>query len=213
MPQNPVHRRLGVKSSHRLSILRNLATSLIEHESLTTTFSRAKEAQGVVEKLITLAKRGSTAARASASKRIYAPRDTMTKLFTTLAERYADRPGGYTRIMRIEARPEDQAPSAILELVDGPKDMRFAMTARTLARCRVEEKELNEITLRNVQKVTQLRSNGKQKLDETVQRLTARFEKLHPSQEVGKVQPTRPRTRGSGNRFRVGNQRMWDGIM
>jgi hypothetical protein len=66
---------------------------------------------------------------------------------------------------------EDQAPSAILELVDGPKDMRFAMTARTVARCRGEGKEINEMTAKNIEKVTRFRRNGKQALETMVERL------------------------------------------
>jgi large subunit ribosomal protein L17 len=92
----------------------------------------------------------------------------LPKLFGELRERYANRPGGYTRVLRIEPMKEDQAPSAILELVDGPKDMRFAMTARTVAKLESEGKDLNEMTQRNVEKVTQFREGGKSALREMV---------------------------------------------
>lgn len=95
----------------------------------------------------------------------------LKKLFGPLRERYADRPGGYTRVLRIEPLKEDQAPSAILELVDGPKDMRFAMTARTVAKFRSEGKELNEMTQRNVEKVTQFRPDGKKALERMVKKV------------------------------------------
>ena len=99
------------------------------------------------------------------------PHEMLKKLFGPLRERYANRPGGYTRVLRIEPLKEDQAPSAILELVDGPKDMRFAMTARTVAHLKRERKELNEMTKRNVEKVTQFRKNGKRDLNSMVRQM------------------------------------------
>jgi len=90
------------------------------------------------------------------------------KLFGPLAERYKGRPGGYTRVLRIEPLKTDQAPSAILELVDGPKDMRFALTAKTVARCRTEGKDLSELTLKNIKKVTQFRKGGEPELEKMV---------------------------------------------
>lgn len=99
------------------------------------------------------------------------PHELLPKLFGPLRERYADRPGGYTRVLRIEPIKDDQAPSAILELVDGPRDMRFAMTARTVARLRDEGKEINEMTEKNIEKVTQFREGGEGALEEMVQRI------------------------------------------
>lgn len=90
------------------------------------------------------------------------------KLFGPIRERYATRPGGYTRVLRIEPMKEDQAESAILELVDGPKDMRFAMTAKTLARL-PPAKKLNDMTAQNVKRVTQFRQDGMSQLQEMVQ--------------------------------------------
>jgi large subunit ribosomal protein L17 len=80
------------------------------------------------------------------------PHELLPKLFGPLRERYADRPGGYTRVLLIEPLKSDQAPSAILELVDGPKDMRFAMTARTVATTRKAGRPLSDMTERNIQK-------------------------------------------------------------
>lgn len=99
------------------------------------------------------------------------PHELLPKLFGTLRERYAERPGGYTRVLRIEPMKQDQAPSAILELVDGPKDMRFAITARTLARIEEEGKQLNDITAKNVKKVTRFRKDGDSELRKIVDEL------------------------------------------
>ena len=97
----------------------------------------------------------------------------MSTLFTTLRDRYINRPGGYTRVLRIEPinRNNDQAPSAILELVDGPRDMRFAMTAKTLVRERQSEHGIRDVTARNVAKVTRFRKDGERQLEKTVKRL------------------------------------------
>jgi len=88
----------------------------------------------------------------------------MPKLFGTLRERYQSRPGGYTRVLRIEPLKSDQAPSAILEFVDGPKDMRFLLTAKTLARQRAKGIQPNAITKMNIKKVTQFRERGEEAL-------------------------------------------------
>lgn len=103
------------------------------------------------------------------------------KLFGPLRERYADRPGGYTRVLRIEPIKEDQAPSAILELVDGPKDMRFAMTARTIAKLRKDGKDINDMTAGNIAKVTRFRKGGEDELEKMV----ARFENLNANGDAG----------------------------
>lgn len=92
----------------------------------------------------------------------------LPKLFGPLRERYANRPGGYTRVLRIEPIKEDQAPSAILELVDGPKDMRFAMTARTIAKAQVAGKAINDMTAANIHKVTRYRPTADADLAEMV---------------------------------------------
>lgn len=96
------------------------------------------------------------------------PHLLLPKLFGPLRERYADRPGGYTRVLRIEPLKEDQAASAILELVDSPKDMRFALTAQTLARDKALGRSPTDITKMNVKKVTQFRKGGVEKLAQMV---------------------------------------------
>jgi hypothetical protein len=92
------------------------------------------------------------------------------KLFGPIRERYASRPGGYTRVLRVEPLKEDQAESAILELVDGPRDMRFAMTAKTLANT-PKEKQFDRMTAENVRKVTRFRENGVETLQAMVERM------------------------------------------
>ncbi|KAJ9203920.1 hypothetical protein DTO166G4_8508 [Paecilomyces variotii] len=166
------YRHLSRKSSHRQALLRNLVTSLFQHESITTTWPKAKEAQRLAEKLITLGKKNTESSRRRALQIFYTPHELLPKLFGPLRERYADRPGGYTRVLRVEPKKDDQAPSAILELVDGPKDIRFAMTAKTVARQRSQGFEtLNELTALNVKKVTQFRKNGIDELEDAIKRM------------------------------------------
>lgn len=112
-------------------MLRNLVTSLVEHEQIKTTLPKARDAARLTEKIITLGKKGDQAAHARASAFLLQP-ELLPKLFGTFAERYADRPGGYTRIHKFGNRPGDNAPRAILELVDNPRDLRWEMTARAV---------------------------------------------------------------------------------
>lgn len=99
------------------------------------------------------------------------PHELLPKLFGPLRERYANRPGGYTRVLRVESLKPDHAPSAILELVDGPKDMRFAMTARTIAKDIEQGEEHTEMTERNKEKVTRFRPNGERDLNKLVHKM------------------------------------------
>ena len=108
-------RRLGVKVSHKQAMLKNLLTSLLISERITTTIARAKELQGLADKTITLGKKGTLACRRLALKSITRP-DIVRKLFTEIAPRYADVKGGYTRILRIGYRKGDNAEMAIIEL-------------------------------------------------------------------------------------------------
>jgi large subunit ribosomal protein L17 len=110
-------RKLGVTSSHRLAMFRNMAVALFKHEQITTTLAKAKELRPVAEKLITLGKRGGLHARRLAYARLRDDR-IVEKLFTTLAERYRERPGGYTRVLRAGVRYGDAASMAVIELVD-----------------------------------------------------------------------------------------------
>ena len=110
-------RKLGRSSAHRKALFRNMVTSLLEHEQIRTTDAKAKELRGVAEKMITLGKKGTLHARRNALRTIRS-KDVTAKVFDELAERYRDRPGGYTRVIKLGQRPGDAAPMAIIELVD-----------------------------------------------------------------------------------------------
>lgn len=111
------HRKLQRTSSHRAALLRNMAAALIKHEQITTTTAKARELRPYAEKLITLAKKGGLSNRRLAHARLLDDAQ-LTKLFDVLAARYADRPGGYTRIIKAGIRASDAAPIAVIELVD-----------------------------------------------------------------------------------------------
>ena len=111
------HRKLQRTSSHRIAMLRNMAASLIKHEQILTTTAKAKELRPYVEKLITLAKRGGLSNRRLAHARLM-DETQERKLFEVLAERYAGREGGYTRVIKAGIRQSDAAPVAVIELVD-----------------------------------------------------------------------------------------------
>jgi large subunit ribosomal protein L17 len=110
-------RKLNRTSSHRAAMLRNMANSLIEHEAIKTTVPKAKELRKVVEPLITLGKKPTLANRRLAFDRLR-NRDSVVKLFDVLGPRYAARPGGYTRILKMGFRVGDNAPMAYMELVE-----------------------------------------------------------------------------------------------
>ncbi len=114
-------RKLSRKSGHRKALFRNMSAALIKHEQIKTTLPKAKELRPYVEKLITLAKRGGLSNRRLAASRLLDPAQER-KLFEVLAERYADRNGGYTRIVKAGIRASDSAPLAIIELVDRDPD-------------------------------------------------------------------------------------------
>ncbi len=121
-------RKLNRTSSHRLAMLRNMCNSLITHEAIKTTVPKAKELRRAVEPLITLAKTPSLANRRLAFDRTR-DRDVVGKLFEVLGPRYAGRPGGYTRILKMGFRVGDNAPMAFVELVDRPEPVAAAEPA------------------------------------------------------------------------------------
>lgn len=114
-------RKLNRTSSHRKAMFANMAAALVKHEQITTTLPKAKELRRVVDKLVSLGKRGDLHARRQALSTLR-DRALVEKLFTTLAERYAERPGGYTRVLKAGYRYGDSAPIAIIELVDRDED-------------------------------------------------------------------------------------------
>ena len=114
-------RKLGRTSAHRKALFRNLVGALILRERISTTLAKAKELRGKVEKTITLGKKGTLHARRQAFK-LAPQKETVQKVFGPLAERFAKRPGGYTRIIKIGPRKGDNAPMAFIELVDREGD-------------------------------------------------------------------------------------------
>ena len=114
-------RKLQRTSAHRTALFRNMSASLIKHEQITTTVAKAKELRPYVEKLVTLAKRGGLANRRLAQSRLL-DETQLKKLFDVIAARYADRNGGYTRVIKAGIRASDAAPMAIIEFVDRDVD-------------------------------------------------------------------------------------------
>lgn len=117
MRHGMANRKLGVTSTHRAAMFRNMATSLIKHEQIKTTLPKAKELRPYVERIITLGKRGDLHARRQAYA-VIMDQKVVDKLFTTIAERYKTRQGGYTRVLKAGFRYGDAAPMAVIELVD-----------------------------------------------------------------------------------------------
>ncbi|KAF1809947.1 ribosomal protein L17 [Eremomyces bilateralis CBS 781.70] len=178
----PKYRHLSRKSSHRKALLRNLLEAVIQHETIRTTFPKAKEAQRFVEKVITLGKKGTEASKRRAEQIFFRPHQFIPKVFGPLADRYRDRAGGYTRVLHIEPLKEDQAPSAILELVDGPKDMRFHLAAKSITYARLHDRPISEGTAKYIEKVCALREGGKAELDALARKLE-RFQPFSESDE------------------------------
>ena len=132
------YRRLNRTHEHRKALFANMAGSLIEHEQIKTTLPKAKELRPIVEKLITLAKRGDLHARRQAASQLKQDQH-VAKLFEVLGERYKDRQGGYVRVLKAGFRYGDMAPMAIIELVDRDLDAKGAAD-----RARVEAEDSTE---------------------------------------------------------------------
>tara|TARA_B100001093_G_scaffold112957_1_gene105334 strand:- start:1347 stop:1787 length:441 start_codon:yes stop_codon:yes gene_type:complete len=116
-------KKLNRTSSHRKALFKNMAQAIIKHEQIVTTLPKAKTMKPIVDKLITLGKKGSLHARRQAFSKLR-DEDMVTKLFGTLAPRYADRNGGYTRVLKAGYRYGDAAAMAVIELVDRDEDAR-----------------------------------------------------------------------------------------
>jgi large subunit ribosomal protein L17 len=117
MRHNNAGKRLGRTTSHRIAMYRNMVTSFFNHERITTTDVKAKELRSIAEKMITLGKRGDLHAMRQAASYIR-DKKVVTKLFTTIAPRYTERAGGYTRVIKLGIRSGDNAPVSIIELVE-----------------------------------------------------------------------------------------------
>lgn len=120
MRHRNIGRQLSRNSSHRRAMLRNMATSLLKHETIRTTLPKAKELRRVVEPLITMARTDNVAQRRRAFDRLR-DREVVGKLFDELGPRYRERPGGYLRILKMGNRAGDAAPMALVQLVDRPE--------------------------------------------------------------------------------------------
>lgn len=125
MRHNKSGRRLGRNSSHRKAMLRNMVTSLLDQEKITTTDARAKEVRKLAEKMITLGKKGDLHARRQALS-VVQDKKVVAKLFDRLAPRYTERNGGYTRIMKVGNRAGDNAPVSIIEFVEQEQEVAAA---------------------------------------------------------------------------------------
>jgi large subunit ribosomal protein L17 len=117
MRHNKSGRRLGRNSSHRSAMMRNMTISLLSHERIQTTDARAKELRKIAERMITLGKRGDLHARRQALQALN-DKKAVAKLFDMIAPRYKERPGGYTRIIKLSPRLGDNAPQSLIELVE-----------------------------------------------------------------------------------------------
>lgn len=142
MRHNVKGRKLNRTAAHRKMMYRNMITSLFKHERITTTVPKAKEVRIVAEKMITFAKKGDLHSRRQAARKVMEP-GILQKLFEEIGPRYADRQGGYTRIMRLGPRKGDNAELAILELVDNtvrPKSLDSKKRSNARRILKAEEK-------------------------------------------------------------------------
>ncbi|KAH3686718.1 hypothetical protein WICPIJ_002298 [Wickerhamomyces pijperi] len=161
---------------HRRALLKNLVTALIEHESITTTHAKAKETQRLADRLISLTKKNDIATATSlAQADVFKHGQILPKLFGELKDRYANRVGGFTRVLRLEPRIGDNAPQSIVELVDGGREMKFWLTARIVARLEQQGLEVDDLTKFNVEQLTKLRANGPEEFRTLVERMKLEF--------------------------------------
>ncbi len=136
-------RKLNRTSSHRKAMFSNMTASLLRHEQINTTLPKAKELRSIADKMITLGKRGDLHARRQAHSFLQDD-EAVAKLFDSLADRYKDRPGGYTRVLKAGFRYGDAAPMAIIELVDRDEDAKGAED-RARHEAMLEEEDVEEV--------------------------------------------------------------------
>ena len=140
MKHNITHRKLNRTSSHRKALLMNLSNALIKHEQITTTLPKAKELKPFVEKIITLGKKGDLQSRRKAIAILQDEKMTK-KIFDTFADRYKDRNGGYTRIIKLRNRYGDNAPIAVIELIDRDEEAKGLDSGPVIEKKPTEEQE------------------------------------------------------------------------
>ena len=141
MKHNITHRKLNRTSSHRKALLMNLSNALIKHEQITTTLAKAKELKSFVDKIITLGKKGDLKSRRKAIS-ILQDEKNINKIFSSIAERYKERSGGYTRIVKIGNRFGDNSPTAIIELIDRDEEAKGQDSGPVIEK-KVEQEEEN----------------------------------------------------------------------
>ena len=140
MKHNITHRKLNRTSSHRKALLMNMSNALIKHEQITTTLTKAKELRSFVEKIITLGKKGDLVSRRKAIS-ILQDENMTSKIFGTFAERYKDRKGGYTRIVKLTNRYGDNAPTAVIEFVDRDEEAKGKDSGPVIEKTVTEEEQ------------------------------------------------------------------------
>ena len=140
MKHNITHRKLNRTSSHRKALLMNMSNALIKHEQITTTLPKAKELRPFVEKIITLGKNGDLESRRRAVAILQDQKNTK-KIFDVIAERYKERSGGYTRIIKLGNRFGDNAPTAVIELVDRDEEAKGLDSGPVIEKKPSEEEE------------------------------------------------------------------------
>ena len=148
MKHNVDRRKLGMKTKHRLSTLSNMASSLVRHDRIETTLPRAKELRRIADRLVTLGKSGSLAARRKVMV-IVRDKEVATKVFSELAPRFLDRKGGYTRIFRLGNRHGDNAPMALIEYLpskDAPKKEDVKKDAKADKKAKAEKKDVKKVS-------------------------------------------------------------------
>ena len=140
MKHNITHRKLNRTTSHRKALLMNMSNALIKHEQITTTLPKAKELRPFVEKIITLGKNGDLESRRRAVAILQDQKNTK-KIFDVIAERYKERSGGYTRIIKLGNRFGDNAPTAVIELVDRDEEAKGLDSGPVIEKKSSEEEE------------------------------------------------------------------------
>ena len=141
MKHNIKHRKLNRTSSHRKALLMNMSNALIKHEQITTTLPKAKELRPFVEKVVTLGKKGDLSSRRKALSILQDEKMT-TKIFDILANRYSERNGGYTRIIKLGNRYGDNAPTAVIEFIDRDEDAKGLDSGPVIEKKATEEEQL-----------------------------------------------------------------------
>lgn len=163
-------------ASHRRALFRNLVSELLEKESITTTWAKAKETQSYAEKVIQFTKYNDEKnAKILAQAKLFKTAVTIPKLFNELGPRYKDREGGYTRVLKLEVRQGDSSPQAIIELVDGKREIKFWLVARIVARLELQGLPIDATTQNNVDKLIKFKPDGQEEFRKCVEQCKELF--------------------------------------